>query len=134
MADEHEAIELETEASSTLEIATNVLVRMEGHGRINARRFLGRCTHAEIHALAACDAPLDCTREVGDRFRATLGVVMDQILKRQEEREALQADVPVIAEPDEQVDAVEPVDDQAGPVDQVEEVADTTAEEEKATD
>lgn len=122
MADEHATIESEDEASSTLQIATNVLVRMEGHGRVSARRFLGRCTQEEVYALAACDAPLDCTREVGDRFRSTLGVVMDRILKRQEERDAMQTDVPVVAEPDGEV--VEPADDQVEETAEREEAAD----------
>lgn len=71
--------------TSTLETATQVLVRMDGMGRENARRFLLRCTEGERKKIADCHCDeMDCGREVGDRFRSELGKVMDEIIRRQE--------------------------------------------------
>lgn len=88
MAKDNETAKPAGDRPSTLEVATGVLVRMEGHGRNNARRFLGRCTKEEIDKIAACDAPLNATREAGDKFRATLGEVVDAVVKRQEAEDA----------------------------------------------
>lgn len=73
------------EGGSKLEVATRVLIRMEGLGKEHARRFLKRCTADEIERIAACDcSELDCGREVGDKFRSEFGAVMDAVVRRQE--------------------------------------------------
>jgi hypothetical protein len=71
--------------ASPLEIATNVLVRMEGHGLDSARRLLARCTGDEVQKIAECHCEDSCCdRVVGDKFRTTFGEVMDGIFQRQE--------------------------------------------------
>ena len=65
---------------STLEAATNVLVRMEGMGKANARRFLKRCTADEVAKIAGC--------KIGDQFRSMYGEIVDAILKRQEVKDS----------------------------------------------
>lgn len=88
MATENETAQPTADAPSTLEIATNVLVRMAGHGKANARRFLGRCTKEEISQLAACHCKeLDVNAKVGEKFKQTFGEIMDAILARQEAEE-----------------------------------------------
>ena len=43
------------EADGTLWRAVSALMRMGGHGRESARRFLGRCTQEEAQAIAECE-------------------------------------------------------------------------------
>lgn len=83
MAKDNEAAHPTANERDQLQLATDVLVRMAGMGCQQAQRFLGRCTQQEIEAIADCDAPLDCQREVGDKFRSTFGTVMDGVTRRQ---------------------------------------------------
>jgi hypothetical protein len=82
MADEHETAQPQDQPGTSLDIAANVLVRMEGYGVEHAKRLLSRCTHDEVQAVAACDCPADVPRVVGDAFRALWGEIQDRVAER----------------------------------------------------
>lgn len=52
------------QADGTLGRAVAALIRLGGHGRESARRFLGRCTQSEIQALADCDTLTEFDRVI----------------------------------------------------------------------
>lgn len=57
--------------SDTLTKAVAALVKHEGHGRQQARRFLGRCTPDEVRAIAAA--------ETTDLFEEAIEAVLDRL-------------------------------------------------------
>lgn len=73
MAD-HDTPAVADAADDAFECAIGVLIRMAGHARVPATKFLQRCTDEEILAFATCeDGP-------------TFAQLMDQVLDRLERR------------------------------------------------